>query len=107
MKKQMNKMKTALATTMMTVICTGYNCLADNWSGDNVSDVTAPIDKAKTLLLEVVGSAGIIVIIIGLVQILLGNKNGNDEKVDKGAKTMIAGFLMASISGVLAYLGFT
>lgn len=105
--KRLINVRNSIVATLMTMCCLPMTVFAagDTWDGADVNEVTSPILKMKTLLLEVLSAVGVIVVIVGISKILGGTKNGNDEKTDQGIKTLVIGFLMASIGGLLAYLG--
>ncbi len=75
-------------------------------NGDPATDIVEDITQVKDAIFEVMGVVGLLFIAFGIVKAVRANSKGMDDGIDKGIGWAIAGIVMASISGVMAWLGY-
>lgn len=66
---------------------------------------TAPLDNLKTILITIAASAGVILVIYGVIRFALSFQKMDQNGEHQAIYTIIAGGLLAGISIVLAVLG--
>lgn len=66
---------------------------------------TAPLDNLKTVLITIAASAGVIIIIYGVIRFALAFQKMDQNGEHQAIYTIIAGGILAGISIVLAVLG--
>lgn len=63
------------------------------------------INQLKTLLLTVVGAAGVIVVIMAVVKIASSLSAHDTSQISGGIMQLVGGLLMAGVAGFLAVMG--
>ena len=92
----------ALFGTLMAVMLMITTCFA---AGDT-SAVTQPLDNLKTLIIAVIGAVGVIILAKNVMEFAQAYQQQDSSTMNSALKGVVAGVIMASISGVLAFLGF-
>ena len=92
----------ALFGTLMAVMLMTTTCFA---AGDT-SAVTQPLDNLKTLIIAVIGAVGVIILAKNVMEFAQAYQQQDSSTMNSALKGVVAGVIMASISGVLAFLGF-
>lgn len=103
MKNTKKKIKTVIATAMITAFSIVTPVLADD---PLPGDIGEKITNAKNLLYAIIALAGGVVVAMSMIKIYQGTKNGDDNKTDQGITGLIVGILMGAIGAVMTYLGF-
>ena len=92
----------ALFGTLMAVMLMTTTCFA---AGDT-SAVTQPLDNLKTLIIAVIGAVGVIILAKNVMEFAQAYQQQDSSTMNSALKGVVAGVIMAGISGVLAFLGF-
>ena len=92
----------ALFGTLMAVMLMITTCFA---AGDT-SAVTQPLDNLKTLIIAVIGAVGVIILAKNVMEFAQAYQQQDSSTMNSALKGVVAGVIMAGISGVLAFLGF-
>ena len=92
----------ALFGTLMAVMLMTTTCFA---AGDT-SAVTQPLDNLKTLIIAVIGAVGVIILAKNVMEFAQAYQQQDSSTMNSALKGVVAGVIMAGISGVLAVLGF-
>ena len=92
----------ALFGTLMAVMLMTTTCFA---AGDT-SAVTQPLDNLKTLIIAVIGVVGVIILAKNVMEFAQAYQQQDSSTMNSALKGVVAGVIMAGISGVLAFLGF-
>ena len=92
----------ALFGTLMAVMLMTTTCFA---AGDT-SAVTQPLDNLKTLIIAVIGAVGVIILAKNVMEFAQAYQQQDSSTMTSALKGVVAGVIMAGISGVLAFLGF-
>ena len=92
----------ALFGTLMAVMLMTTTCFA---AGDT-SAVTQPLDNLKTLIIAVIGAVGVIILAKNVMELAQAYQQQDSSTMNSALKGVVAGVIMAGISGVLAFLGF-
>ena len=92
----------ALFGTLMAVMLMTTTCYA---AGDT-SAVTQPLDNLKTLIIAVIGAVGVIILAKNVMEFAQAYQQQDSSTMNSALKGVVAGVIMAGISGVLAFLGF-
>ena len=92
----------ALFGTLMAVMLMTATCFA---AGDT-SAVTQPLDNLKTLIIAVIGAVGVIILAKNVMEFAQAYQQQDSSTMNSALKGVVAGVIMAGISGVLAFLGF-
>ena len=92
----------ALFGTLMAVMLMITTCFA---AGDT-SAVTQPLDNLKTLIIAVIGAVGVIILANNVMEFAQAYQQQDSSTMNSALKGVVAGVIMAGISGVLAFLGF-
>ena len=92
----------ALFGTLMAVMLMTTTCFA---TGDT-SAVTQPLDNLKTLIIAVIGAVGVIILAKNVMEFAQAYQQQDSSTMNSALKGVVAGVIMAGISGVLAFLGF-
>ena len=88
--------------TLMAVMLMTTTCFA---AGDT-SAVTQPLDNLKTLIIAVIGAVGVIILAKNVMEFAQAYQQQDSSTMNSALKGVVAGVIMAGISGVLAFLGF-
>ena len=92
----------ALFGTLVAVMLMTTTCFA---AGDT-SAVTQPLDNLKTLIIAVIGAVGVIILAKNVMEFAQAYQQQDSSTMNSALKGVVAGVIMAGISGVLAFLGF-
>ena len=92
----------ALFGTLMAVMLMTTTCFA---AGDT-SAVTQPLDNLKTLIIAVIGAVGVIILAKNVMEFAQAYQQQDSSTMNSALKGVVAGVIMAGMSGVLAFLGF-
>ena len=92
----------ALFGTLMAVMLMTTTCFA---AGDT-SAVTQPLDNLKTLIIAVIGAVGVIILAKNVMEFAQAYQQQDSSTMNSALKGVVAGVIMAGISGVLAVIGF-
>ena len=92
----------ALSGALMGVMLMTTTCFA---AGDT-SAVTQPLDNLKTLIIAVIGAVGVIILAKNVMEFAQAYQQQDSSTMNSALKGVVAGVIMAGISGVLAFLGF-
>ena len=92
----------ALFGTLMAVMLMTTTCFA---AGDT-SAVTQPLDNLKTLIIAVIGAVGVIILAKNVMEFAQAYQQQDSSTMNSALKGVVAGVIMAGISGALAFLGF-
>ena len=92
----------ALFGTLMAVMLMTTTCFA---AGDT-SAVTQPLENLKTLIIAVIGAVGVIILAKNVMEFAQAYQQQDSSTMNSALKGVVAGVIMAGISGVLAFLGF-
>lgn len=69
------------------------------------SEIIKPINNLKTLLTDVVGAIGAVIIVKNIFELASAIQQNDTASTAAALKGLAGGFLMASISAVLKFLG--
>ena len=92
----------ALFGTLMAVMLMTTTCFA----AVDTSAVTQPLDNLKTLIIAVIGAVGVIILAKNVMEFAQAYQQQDSSTMNSALKGVVAGVIMAGISGVLAFLGF-
>lgn len=106
-KKVAIKIVKVLSVVSMGVIVMSSRVFASGTVLTSQADILKPLDNLKQLVLGIIAAIGIIVIAKNVMEFSQALKAEDDTSMNRAIKGMVGGFMMAAISGVLAFLGFT
>lgn len=86
-----------MAVNLMTTTC---------FAAGNTSSVTAPLDSLKTLVIAIIGAVGVIILAKNVMEFAQAYQQQDSSTMNSALKGIVAGVMMAGISGVLTILGF-
>lgn len=92
-----------------TLICTIIGLSASMqtvYASSNVSDVMAPLDSMKTLIIAIIGAVGVIILAKNVMEFAQSYQQQDSSTMNSAIKGIVAGLLMSAISAVLTFLGF-
>ena len=92
----------ALSGALMGVMLMTTTCFA----AGATSAVTQPLDNLKTLIIAVIGAVGVIILAKNVMEFAQAYQQQDSSTMNSALKGVVAGVIMAGISGVLAFLGF-
>ena len=108
-KKVVTKVKSGFKkfkeTITVTVAALAYSYMTRPVPVYASGSYTAPLDNLKTVLITIAASAGVIIIIYGVIRFALAFQKMDQNGEHHAIYTIIAGGLLAGISIVLAVLG--
>lgn len=109
MKKMLNIVKKELVPLLNTVksvaIAILISCLIRPIPVYAAGGYTAPLDNLKTILITIAGSAGVIIVIYGVIRFALAFQKMDQNGEHSAIYTIIAGAVLIGLSGVLGVLG--
>lgn len=73
----------------------------------DVDAVMKPLQNLKTLVISVIGAVGLIVIAKNVMEFGSAYQSNDSAGMNSALKGFVGGLLMAGISAVLAFLGFS
>ena len=85
-----------MAVMLMTTTC---------FAAGDTSAVTQPLDNLKTLIIAVIGAVGVIILAKNVMEFAQAYQQQDSSTMNSALKGVVAGVIMAGISGVLAFLG--
>lgn len=89
----------AIFGTLMAVMLLTTTCFA---AGDT-SAVTQPLDNLKPLIIAVIGAVGVIILAKNVMEFAQAYQQHDSSTMNSALKGVVAGVMMAGISGVLAF----
>lgn len=98
----MNFIKSLGAKTMALAAGLPNLLLTDPNVPSQLNDLIGKMDTVKTIVITMIGTAGVIYLAFSIWTWSEGMKNGDDNKSDKGIKGMFASFVMIAIDAVIA-----
>lgn len=72
-----------------------------------VDDVLKPLENLKILVLAVIGAIGVIILAKNLMEFATAYQQQDSSTMNSALKGIVAGAIMAAITTVLAFLGFS
>lgn len=71
-----------------------------------IDDVLTPLNSLKTLVIAIIGAVGVIILAKNVMEFAQSYQQQDSSAMNAAIKGIVAGLLMACISGVLGFLGF-
>ena len=101
-KNMKKKVIPALSGSLMAVSLMSTQCFA----AASTSAVTQPLENLKTLVIAVIGAAGVIILAKNVMEFAQAYQQQDSSTMNSALKGIVAGVMMAGISTVLTFLGF-
>jgi len=101
-KKGFKKFKETITATTAALV---YSYMTRPVSVYASGSYTAPLDNLKTVLITIAASAGVILIVYGVIRFALAFQKMDQNGEHQAIYTIIAGGILAGISVVLAVMG--
>lgn len=92
-------------TITVTLVALAYSYMTRPIPVYASGSYTAPLDNLKTVLITIAASAGVIILIYGVIRFALAFQKMDQNGEHQAIYTIVAGGLLAGISVVLAVLG--
>jgi len=98
-KKWKRKMAQVFSGALLASLCFVQTVSA------SVDSVTAPLTNLKTLVLSIIAAVGVIILAKNVMEFAQAYQQQDSSTMNSAIKGIVAGLIMAAISGVLTFLG--
>ena len=105
--KRFNRMKKKFVAGVAGAVMAVNMLPIQVFAAGDTSAITQPLDNLKTLVIAIIGAVGGIILAKNVMEFAQAYQQQDSSTMNSALKGIVAGVMMAGISSVLTFLGFS